>query len=65
MRRGFALCTILMLADVNAFLRLFFRNICESVVDLIFTAKPEQENLGELKQELDVDFHKVLEHHKF
>ena len=24
-----------------------------------FSAKPEQENLGELKQELDVDFHKV------
>ena len=24
------------------------------------SAKPEQENLGELKQELDVDFHKVF-----
>ena len=24
------------------------------------SAKPEQENLGELKQELDVDFHKEI-----
>jgi hypothetical protein len=27
----------------------------------LFLAKPEQENLNELKQELDVDFHKVPE----
>ena len=26
---------------------------------LYFSAKPEQENLNELKQELDIDFHKI------
>ena len=39
------------------------KNICYSVFEETFSAKPEQENLGELKQELDVDFHKVLENH--
>ena len=37
-----------------------FENIWEPVFERDFSAKPEQENLGELKQELDVDFHKVL-----
>ena len=39
-------------------------NVCENnnnndLKILLFSAKPEQENLNELKQELDVDFHKV------
>ena len=27
--------------------------------NLLYSAKPKQENLNELKQELDIDFHKV------
>ena len=45
---------------VNAFLIYPLR----SVFEIHFSAKPEQENLGELKQELDVDFHKVVFRHQ-
>ena len=60
-------CTILMLAGfyLKSVMEMLssvcsFENIWEPVFERDFSAKPEQENLGELKQELDVDFHKVL-----
>ena len=34
-------------------------NVIPRITRILLVGKPEQENLNELKQELDIDFHKI------